>query len=150
MNNLRRRDSQRLNPFCELDQLEKSLSQLFDLHFQDSGVTVSDWTPRINIAEKDETVYLQADLPGVNKDDIELKYEQGILTLKGTRQAQAQESDDKKYFHVEVSSGSFQRSIRLPYEIESAKIKAEFTNGVLEVELPKAEKSKARKIAIDN
>ena len=98
------------------------------------------------LEEKDKYV-VKADLPGMKKEDIEVSVTQNMLTIKGERKIE-EERKDEGYYYCERRYGSFVRSIALPGSVEVDKIKATYKDGVLTVELPKAEEEKGRKIDI--
>ena len=90
---------------------------------------------------------LEAELPGMNRDDFELSFENNVLTLKGERRFEKKTENDN-YHRVERSYGAFTRSFTLPQTVTAEGAKAEFENGILHVSLPKREETKARKIEI--
>lgn len=93
---------------------------------------------RVNVMETDSAYEIEAELPGLDQKDIELKVSDGVLTLSGERKAE-QEEKKKDYHLMERSYGSFRRSFTLPDNIVEDKIDAKFANGVLTVMLPKRE-----------
>lgn len=93
---------------------------------------------RVNVVETDSAYEIEAELPGLDQKDIELKVSDGVLTLSGERKAE-QEQKKKDYHLMERSYGSFRRSFTLPDNIVEDKIDARFANGVLTVTLPKRE-----------
>jgi HSP20 family protein len=105
------------------------------------------WTPPVDIEETDNSYRLQAELPGLTKDDIQITLENNVLRLSGERKF---EKDVKKenYHRVERIYGSFARSFALPQQVDSEHVQAAFENGVLTVTVPKAEQARPRKIAI--
>ena len=106
------------------------------------------WVPSIDIKETAEALTLVADLPGLSSEDVNLTIENNTLTLGGERYFENEESQDD-YHRVERSFGRFTRSFTLPQNIETSNVGAAFDNGVLTITLPKKEKAKALKIAID-
>jgi len=109
----------------------------------------SQWSPRLNIAETDKDFQITVDLPGVAEKDVELAVNDGLLSIKGTRHSEKEDSG-KNYHRVESFFGSFERSVSLPDSIAFDKIDATFKNGLLTVTLPKDDsaKNKTKKIAI--
>ena len=108
------------------------------------------FTPRLNIYEKDSQFCVDAELPGLDKDDVEVKVEEDTLVLSGERKSE-EESDDDGFFRREFSYGSFMRSVPLSFKPDPKKVKAQFHDGVLEIRLPIPEAKKkavATKIAI--
>ena len=96
-------------------------------------------SPDVNVSETDSKYQVEADLPGISKDDIEISYVNNALTLKTERKEQREEKG-KHYHRVESRFGSIQRVISIPGDIEEDKIDAKFENGVLSIVLPKEEK----------
>ena len=105
------------------------------------------WSPAVDIVESTDAYTLTADLPGLTKDDINLTVEEGVLTLTGERKSEYSES--KEFGHrYERAYGKFSRSFQLASGVENGKIKAEFKNGLLKVELPKVEASRPFEVSI--
>ncbi len=105
------------------------------------------WLPATDLIESDTHYVLRADLPGVSEEDINVQLDHDVLTISGERKA---EHEDRRagYYRVERTSGSFQRSVRLPEGIDAEAITATFDKGVLEVSVPKPEQPKPRKVQI--
>jgi HSP20 family protein len=105
--------------------------------------------PSIDISETDAELKVEAELPGVDQNDVEVVVSDNLLTIKGEKKAEKEEKK-KDYHLVERSYGGFARQITLPFAAEPDKAKASFKNGILTVTLPKPPemKAKARKIAI--
>ena len=105
------------------------------------------WTPAVDIYEKDDTLILRAELPGVAKEDIDVTVEDGVLTLRGERKHE-KDFEDATSYRRERWYGSFTRSFVLPETLDASRVAAKYDNGILQVTLPKAEAAKPRKIAI--
>lgn len=104
--------------------------------------------PKVDVIDRDEDILVRAELPGVEKKDIEISTSDTGVTIKATtRREEKEEKGD--YYRCEISRGSFARTVALPAEVESAKAKASMKDGVLELTLPKVEKSKRRTIAVE-
>lgn len=127
---------------------QKSMFDLFfgDRFYDEFFTPATNWTPAVDIVDKGEKYLIKADLPGVDEKDITLEVNDGVLTLRGERKNEHEESNDNVY-RCERTYGSFVRSFNLS-EIKEEEIKAEYKNGILTVELPKAEEKKAKKIEI--
>ena len=108
------------------------------------------WVPAIDVVEKKDAYVLYAELPGVDASQVDIKFEQNVLTLRGTKQsALAPEKDGElRVFAAERVSGSFERSLRLPEFVDAEQISAEFTNGLLTITVPKAQAAQARRIEV--
>lgn len=133
--------------------LQKEVDRLFDSFFTPSWAedgdepTPSAWSPRMDLTETDNAYRLMLDLPGLEKQDITLRVENNRLFVSGERHEETR-AEDQTLVHMERSFGAFYRSIRLPREVQEDKIKARFENGVLKIDLPKAESSMPKKIEI--
>ena len=103
----------------------------------------------MNVSETETEICISAELPGVREDDIDVSLNDDMLTIRGEKKMERQ--DEKENFHfVERSFGTFQRSVRLPFQVDPDQVQARFDNGVLTVTLPKSAKveDKAKRIAI--
>jgi HSP20 family protein len=108
---------------------------------------VGSWAPPVDIVEEPERLVFRAEIPGVSKDDIDIKVEHGTLILRGEKK-QEREIEGETSHRVERFYGAFTRSFALPATIDADKIQARYKDGVLELVLPKAEAAKPRKITI--
>ena len=95
------------------------------------------WTPTTNVYEKDNTLVVKTELPGVKKEDIGVALDQGDLVIRGERKAE-REVKEENYYRVERSYGSFYRRIPLPFEVNAEQITAEYKDGVLEIRAPRS------------
>lgn len=126
----------------------RSLDSLFDALY-DSAAAVPAWSPRLDLHEDADAVYVQVDLPGVDKKDISVTLEEGLLSISGKRQASHQVEDKSRTWHrVERTWGSFERHLRLGDGVDAASVKAEHKDGVLTVRIPKKEAAKPRSIEV--
>jgi len=105
------------------------------------------WMPAVDILEKDGTLLLRAELPGINEKEIDLKLEGNLLTLRGEKKIEKSEDNDN-YHRIESYQGSFSRSFKLPETVDRDKIKAECKNGVLTVTIPQKPEVKPRDIPV--
>jgi HSP20 family protein len=105
--------------------------------------SASHWEPAVDVIEQQDQYVLKADLPGIDRKDIEIIFEDGALTLKGER-SESVDSEHDGYKRVERSYGSFQRTFRLPENIDADAITAKCKQGVLEVYVPKQEKAQKK------
>ena len=126
------------------DDLFNELYSLPTSFLSKSGVDLS---PRIDISETDAAYKIEAELPGINQKEIDVKIDNNILTIKGKKE-DIKEEKEKNYHLRERYYGAFQRSISLPNNIEPEKIKASFENGVLNISVPKSDKRAPKKIEI--
>jgi len=136
------------DPWQLLDQfardMERSLAPVRD---DETRVVGSTWSPAVDIKEEADKYVLYADIPGVRAEDIEIQMDKGILTIRGERKHEAEESEEG-FHRVERSQGVFMRRFSLPDTVDAEHISATSKNGVLELVLPKAEQPKARKIEV--
>ncbi len=104
--------------------------------------------PKLDVVDRDDEVLVRAEVPGVNKEDLEVSINGDLFTIKGkTRHETKEEKGD--YYRCEVSQGSFSRSVTLPASVDDSKASAQLKDGMLEVTLPKTEKAKKRAIKIE-
>lgn len=106
------------------------------------------WMPSVNIRETEQAFFVEAELPGLTKKDIDITLENNILKLSGERRFE-KDTNEESYHRVERSYGSFLRTFSLPSQVNAESVKASFKDGVLTIEVPKAEEAKPRKIAIN-
>ncbi|MDD5211685.1 MAG: Hsp20/alpha crystallin family protein [Sulfuricurvum sp.] len=126
----------RFDPFKELRSLEERMSEAFSSDL--SKDVLSNFTPTVNTREGEFAYHIDVDLPGVKKEDISVKIDNNVLTLKGERKSK-KEVKKEDYYKMESSFGSFTRSFTLPNNIDAENIHAENKDGVLEITLPKKE-----------
>ena len=105
------------------------------------------WRPAVDVTEKEDGYLVHAELPGLNKDDVKISFENNVLTLSGEKKLEHEENKDN-YHRVERAYGKFERSFRLPEGVNAEAIKASYKNGVLTVDIPKSEKAKPKEIEI--
>jgi len=101
-----------------------------------SLLSVGDWNPRVDISEADDHYEIQADIPGVAKDDLKVTVDNGVVTIQGER-TQEKEEDTKRLHRVERFYGSFTRSFTLPDDADASGLKAAAKDGQLTVTIPK-------------
>src|ERR1043165_7446056 len=144
----------RWDPFKDMDELQSRLTKLFGLTPPRTGnggqelMTVSQWTPSVDIIEDEKEWLVKAELPEVKKEDVKVTVEDGVLTITGERKLEKEEKD-KKYHRIERSYGNFLRSFTLLDGADGAKVNAEFKDGVLKVHLPKSEKAKPKAVEVN-
>ena len=140
------------NPLRELGSLENRLDRLFGLtspsrNGEKEAMTVSQWTPLVDIIEDNNEYLVKAELPELKKEEVKVNVENGELTISGERKSEKEEKG-KKFHRNERSYGSFLRSFTLPESVNADKVSAEFKDGVLSVHLPKDEKAKPKSIEV--
>lgn len=137
------------DPFRELRGLHDEMNRLFtpQAQGQEGEFARGAWSPCVDIFEDQNRLIVEAELPGMNREDFEVSVENNVLTLKGERKFEKRTEGDN-YHRVERSYGSFTRQFTLPQTVTAEGATADFDNGVLRVGLPKREETKARKIEI--
>lgn len=141
----------RYEPFNLLSQFQREVNRLLDTNrFGDeqTGHTLADWAPAVDIKEEVNQFVIHADLPGVEIKDIDIALENGVLTLKGQR-AMEQKEETENYRRVERVRGTFLRRFSLPDAVDAEKVTAKCRDGVLEVLVPKRESAQPRRITIE-
>ncbi len=142
----------RSNPWTALPTLQNRVNRLFDDMFPEIGqgedMGLMEWRPMVDTYEKDDAIVVNAELPGVNKEDISVDVKNNILTISGERKHEEDVNEDK-YFRKERFYGKFQRSFTLPDNVDSEKVDAAYKDGVLEVTIPKTEQGTTKKIEIN-
>jgi HSP20 family protein len=136
----------RWEPFRDLARLQDEVSRMFDDRTFRSSESVG-WTPAVDIYEDEDSVSLRFELAGVEPKDVDVRFENGVLTVKGERKLEKQDKREN-YHRVERSYGTFTRSFSLPGTLDPERIKAEAKNGVLEITLPKKAEAKPRAIQV--
>ncbi|MGH3029904.1 MAG: Hsp20/alpha crystallin family protein [Gaiellaceae bacterium] len=107
----------------------------------------STWLPAVDVWETDEELVLSFDLPGIPEDQIAVELDDNVLTVSGQRERTSEHSTER-FYRFERRSGTFSRSVTLPAGVNEEDIKADYTNGVLEIRVPKPEEQKPRRIQI--
>ena len=140
------------NPWREMRDFDDHIN-----HFFGGGMLPStwsgddhglkDWHPSVDIYDKDDRIVFKAEIPGVDRKDVEVDFKDNVHTLKGERKVENEVREDK-YYRKERSFGKFQRSFHLHSEVDADKIEAEFKDGILKVEIPKPEERKPKKITV--
>ena len=105
------------------------------------------WVPPVDVQETENSFVFTAELPGMNKDDVSITLEENLLTLSGERNLKEKE-EGENFHRVERAYGTFSRSFSLPSQVDSSKVEASFKDGLLTIEIAKAEQAKPRKIEI--
>ena len=136
----------RWEPYRELATLQDRLNRAFGRE-RDDEVSMAAWVPPVDISEEKDRIVITAELPGFKEDQIEIQSENGMLTLRGERKFE-KENDGKNYHRVERSYGQFVRSFALPNNVDREHIRADFSDGLLRIDLPKREDAKPRTIKI--
>jgi HSP20 family protein len=137
----------RFDPFRDLFRFQDELNRSLDDRLSLRGGESMGWTPACDIFEDTEGVTLRFELAGVDPKDVEVRFENGVLTLRGERKLEKEEKKDH-YHRIEMSYGAFTRTFSLPATVDAEKIHAEAKNGVLTVTLPKKAEAKPKAISV--
>ncbi len=143
----------------ELEEMRRDMDRILEEFFEPSRRRRRWWplampseagvvVPNIDIFDRKNEIVVQTELPGVEKDNIDLTITKDSLTMKGEIRRD-EEVKEEAYFSRERSYGSFTRTVALPGEVESEKAKATFKNGILEIVLPKKEEAKPKEIKVE-
>jgi len=127
------------NPFAELEALREQFDKILSAATQESVRKDIAFIPAVNTREGDDAYYIEVDLPGVKKEDINIDVDENTLTISGERKVKQEHKEDN-FYKVESVYGKFERSFSLPEDVDTDKIEAEFKNGVLEIKIPKVQK----------
>src|SRR5205823_889668 len=141
----------RYDPFRDLRALQDEVNRLFTgnmARFDDEGIARGSWSPSVDIYENKDQIVLEAELPGMKREDFDLSVENNVITLRGERHFEKKDEADN-YHRVERAYGGFLRSFTLPNSVSGEGATADYRNGVLRVVLPKKEETKARRIEIN-
>jgi HSP20 family protein len=138
----------RWDPFQELMAMSNRLNRPLD---NPAATRTEDsfgaWVPPVDIFERQDQLVIRAEVPGLNREDMDVRIENGVLTLHGERKREADISEDNA-FRMERTYGAFTRSFSLPRTVDASKVSAAYKDGVLEVAVPKVEAAKPKKIEI--
>ncbi len=139
----------RWEPFRDLVSAWTDMDRFFNTYFgrypeERDGF----WTPAIDIEENNGNIMVRAEIPGMKKEDIKVLVRDNMLSVSGERK-QEKETKNKTYHRIERCYGKFVRNITLPSEVDAAKIKATYKDGVLNVTLPKPESIKPKEIDVE-
>ena len=136
----------RWDPFRDIFRLQDEVARLFDERYGRTSESMG-WTPACDIYEDGDEVIVRAELAGVDPKDVDIRFENGVLTVKGERKLEKEEKRDN-YHRLELAYGTFTRSFSLPATVDPDKIRAESKNGVLAIHLPKKPEAKPKAIQV--
>ena len=128
------------------DQINRLFNDAFDRTSEEASITT--WAPAVDIFETEHELVVKADLPDVKPEELDIRVENNILTIRGERKFEKKVTEDK-YLRVERSYGSFSRSFSLANTVNAEAIKAEYKNGVLTLTIPKREEAKPKQIKVN-
>lgn len=140
-------------PFTRLRTIQDQFNRLFEDTFESYPLVTKEglerkWLPLVDIYEDKDSFVVQAELPGVKKEDVTIEIKDTVLTLSGERRHE-EETKKENYHRIERTYGKFTRSFTLPGSVKVEGVRAQYKDGVLEIRLPKAEKAKPKSIPIE-
>jgi len=133
--------------FDDISSFERDIDSLFGSFLGAGREYGPQGGPAMDLSDHGEELHLVAELPGVKKEDVKVSIHDGVLTLSGERK-ESSLPENAAWVRNELWRGSFSRAIRLPYPVDASRVKAELTNGILSVVLPKAEEARPKEIRI--
>lgn len=143
----------RFKPMREMDLFSDRMNDIFGTTFfprlgvkDESGI--GNWTPAVDIFEKNGKTTIKAELPGVDKKDVNVDVKEGVLTLSGERSYE-NEVKEENFYKKERAYGRFNRSFSLPEGLDPDMINAEFKDGILTIEMPQSKEKEPKKISVN-
>ncbi len=140
------------DPFRDLATLQERMNRIFEETLarsprHDEEVFAGTWSPPVDIGETKEKIVLRAELAGLTSDDVQIQFEDGVLTLSGERRP-PKESEEETFHRVERSYGKFRRSFSIPGSVDPSLISARFDDGLLTIDLPKRAVAQPKRITV--
>jgi HSP20 family protein len=138
------------SPLNRLSSLRSEIDRLFEnplAELSHASRLLSGWSPSLDVQEDKDNFYVQAELPGMRKEEIELTLHDGSLSISGERKAD-QKYEEAEVYRAERFVGRFQRTVALPTPVAADKVKAQYKDGILTVTLPKSEEAKPKQIEV--
>lgn len=137
------------SPFDRMASLQQEMNRLFEGTLGEGPSNLfGGWNPALDVYQDKDNITVTVELPGLNKDEIDISIHEGALTISGERK-QESEKQDSETFRSERFFGRFQRSVHLPSAVDADKVTANYKDGVLTVVLPKTEEAKPRQITVN-
>ena len=142
----------RFSPSTEMRRLQREIDTLFESFFPAREGTRGEleqtgWAPRVDLEEREDAYVMHLDVPGINKEDLEINFQDGTLSISGERKLE-QSQERGNFVRVERAYGRFYRAFTLPQTINPESIQANYENGVLTIHVEKAEERKPRRIEV--
>jgi HSP20 family protein len=137
-------------PPQDFKTLQTQLNRIFEpfarMTATDEDLVSGAWVPPVDVAETQDKILVRAEVPGIKQDEIQIEFENGLLTLRGERAIE--KTEGLTWHRVERTYGNFSRSFTLPRTVDPEKITASYRDGILEIEVPKREEAKPKQIRI--
>lgn len=145
----RRRHPAYWRPMFGLRGLQEEMNSMFsDLAEESSGTTPYTVTPAVDLIDSKDSVRVNVELPGMKREDVEISLKEDFLSIRGEKKEEKEEKDESRYY-VERSYGGFSRTISLPSKVKADQVKATYRDGVLTIDLPKAEEDKVHQVNVE-
>lgn len=142
----------RWDPFRELSSLQNRVNTLFQDFNRGQGqealLTTGNFVPPVDVYEDEHKITLKLEIPGIDQKDVDIRYENNTLTVRGERKFEKEEKEEN-FHRIERSYGSFARSFSLPNTVDQDNIHAEYANGVLKIDLAKRAEAKPKQIKVN-
>jgi len=135
----------KFTPLTELETWNERISSIFN-DFPKAG---SDFYPRVDVKDDNKNIYIEAEIPGVKKEDVKITLQDNVLTISGEKKKEADEKNEKNFYHSERYYGSFTRSFTLPEDINRDDVEAKSDNGILSIRISKSLPVKAEEKFIE-
>ena len=138
----------RWDPFREMQALQNRVNRMFEEQYgNQEQMTTGAFVPPVDIYEDQQGIQLKLEVPGIDEKDLDIKVENNILTVSGERKFE-KEQKEENFHRIERRYGSFTRSFTLPNTVDAEKISADYSNGVLSIQLAKREEAKPKQIKV--
>ncbi|HEX8169503.1 MAG TPA: Hsp20/alpha crystallin family protein [Thermoanaerobaculia bacterium] len=135
----------------DFKSLQTQLNRIFEPFARfttgDEDLVSGTWVPPVDVAETQEKIVVRAEVPGMRQQDIQIEFENGLLTIRGERRLE--KSEAMTWHRVERIYGNFSRSFTLPRTVDGERISASYRDGILEIDVPKREEAKPKQIRIE-
>ena len=138
----------KFEPLKEFESFQNQIRKYFDDFPSFSTNLENSFSPKIDISDNKDKILVEAEIPGIKKENLKITLQDNILTIKGEKKKE-NESNDKNFYRCERSYGVFTRSFTLPVEVNTDKVEANFIDGILKIELQKIEHKKAKEKLIE-
>jgi HSP20 family protein len=138
----------RFEPMRDFDYLSSKFQRLFDEFPGLQNYSHDSFAPKIDISDSEKSILIDAEIPGVPKENLKITLQDNILTIEGEKKKETEEKE-KNYYRTERSFGKFKRSFTLPVEVDSENVDANFKNGILEIKLNKVEPKEQKEKVIE-
>lgn len=137
----------RWQPFPEMDNLRRQMDRMFDELAGLERKSDADWTPAIEIQDREDSLILRAEIPGVEAKDIDIQVAREAVSIAGEHRYE-KKTEEKGFFRSELRYGSFQRTIALPVAVDNTQVQAEFKDGILQLTIPKVQEAKHKVVKV--